>query len=262
MKHINAIQKIVDDGHFEEAHLALENLLEMGPSNVEAIKLKAALFAHVGRFDDEELAWRRIIDIDNEDEDAIDFYQRAQLEDREHYYFTDALPSGGRRYLAYSRAIINTSFLGICGCMLFLGLVKAGGEDFAKQTTMVFSAFLATVIAPWFAIVYTWLSALNSISLTTDSVTVATRMKKTILSWQEIDRILLAHSADLETSRLQLVILPKNKEMPSISIDITDHSSAVRARRHLLAEVRDHFPNVQHDASSQIVVNLKNHLRF
>ncbi|MDQ3235060.1 MAG: hypothetical protein M3Q07_24895, partial [Pseudobdellovibrionaceae bacterium] len=68
MKHVNQIRKIVEQGHLDEAHKAIEDLLELGPKNLEALKLKAALFEHVGRFEDEEHQWRRIIEIDNEDE--------------------------------------------------------------------------------------------------------------------------------------------------------------------------------------------------
>lgn len=262
MRHISSIKKIVAEGQFEEAHSALENLLEMGPSNVEAIKLKAALFAHVGRFDEEEAAWRRIIDIDNEDEEAIQYYRGAQLEDREHYYFTDALPSGGRRYLAYPRALVSVSFVGLIGCVAFLCLTRVGAPLLSGNPELLFATFLATVVSPWFAIIYMYAKTIRAISLTTDGFEVATRMKKIMLPWKEIDRILLAYSDDLETSHLNLVLLPKNDGMASISIDMTPATSAVRARRHLLAEVKERFDKVEHEALSRISLNAKNHRHF
>ena len=262
MRHLNTIKKIVADGQFEEAHSALEDLLEMGPSNVEAIKLKAALFAHVGRFDDEEAAWRRVIDIDNEDEDAIQYYQSAQLEDREHYYFTDALPSGGRRYLAYPRALVSVSFVGLIGCVAFLCLTRVGAPLLTDKPLLLFGAFLATVISPWFAIVYMYAKTIQAISLTNDGLEVSTRIKKIMVPWKEIDRILLAHSDDLETSHLKLVLLPKDNSIPSISIDMTPATSAVRAKRHLLAEVKDHFHKIEHEALSRLTLDQKNHRRF
>ncbi len=262
MRHINNIKKIVADGQFEEAHTALEDLLEMGPSNVEAIKLKAALFAHAGRYDEEELAWRRIIDIDNEDEDAIEYFMASQIEDREYYYFTDALTNGSRRYLAYPRALVSVSLLGLMGCVAFLGLTRAGMPALNDSPLLLFATFLATVVTPWFAIVYMYAKTIRSITLSSDGFEVSTRMKKIMVPWKEIDRILLAHSDDLETSQLQLVVVPKDNGIPSIAVDMTAATSAVRARRHLLSEMRDHFPKIEHEASGRIPLNLKNHRRF
>ena len=262
MKNLNAIKKIVTDGHFSEAHTALEDLLEMGPKNVEAIKLKAALFAHVGRFEEEEAAWRRVIEIDNEDEDAIEYYQGAQLEDREHYYFTDVLPHGGRRYLAYPKALMTVSFAGLVGCGLFLMLSRAGSGVLSESPILLFATFLATVISPWLAIFYMFVKSIRAIELTRDGFEVKTRVTTRVYPWREIDQLVLAHSDDLETGKLSLVLKPKDPSLRSISIDLTPHSSAVRARRHLLAEVRDHFPALQHQPSSLIVVDPKNHVRY
>ncbi len=262
MKHINTIKKIVADGNFEEAHSALENLLEMGPSNVEAMKLKAALFAHVGRFEEEELAWRRIIDIDNEDEDAIEFYQNAQIEDREHYYFTDALPGGGRRYLAYPRALITVSFVGLIGCVTFLMLTRAGSPIITNGPMILFTTFLATVISPWFAILYMYAKTIRAIQISREGFEVSTRLKRMFLSWKDIERIVLAHSDDLENSTLKLVVLPKDREAKPISVDLTAETTAVRARRHLLAEMRDYCQNIDHEAYSRLALNPKNLRRF
>lgn len=262
MKHLNSIKKIVDEGQFEEAHSALEDLLEMGPKNVEAIKLKAALFAHVGRFDDEEAAWRRVIDIDNEDEDAIRYYQGAQLEDREHYYFTDVLPSGGRRYLAYPRALVSVSFIGLMGCVAFLALTRLSGNTFQESPGILFATFLATVVSPWFAIIYMYVKTIRSISLSNDGFEVSTRLRNIMLPWKEIDRLILAHSDDLESSHLRLVVLPKDNGLPPLSIDMTPETSAVRARKHLLAEMKDHFPKIEHEAMGSIKVEAAKLRRF
>lgn len=262
MKNLNAIKKIVTDGHFSEAHTALEDLLEMGPSNIEAIKLKAALFAHVGRFDEEEAAWRRVIEIDNEDEDAIEYYQGAQLEDREHYYFTDVLPHGGRRYLAYPKALMTVSFAGLVGCVMFLMLTRAGLGIMSESPMLLLATFLATVITPWIAIIYMFVKTIRAIELTRDGIIVKTRVLTRMYPWKEIDQLVLAHSDDLETGKLSLVVKPKDPAMATVSIDFTPHTSAVRARRHLLAEVRDRFPALTHEASSRIHVDPKNHVRY
>ena len=47
MKNLEDIRKIVDRGEYGEAFVALEELLEMGPYNIEALKLKSLLFHQI-----------------------------------------------------------------------------------------------------------------------------------------------------------------------------------------------------------------------
>lgn len=261
MKNLNAIKKIVTDGHFSEAHAAIEDLLEFGPKNVEAIKLKAALYAHVGRFEEEEMAWRRVIEIDNEDEDAIEFYQGLQLEDSERHYFTDPLPHGGRRYLAYQKTLIYSMWAALIGCGGFLMFLRnqVSTPDTAMQLLGVFIGFLATAIV---AISYFYVRVIRAIHVTRDGLEVSTHVKNHMYPWKEIDQLYLAHSDDLETGTLAMVIIPKDSAMPTLSVNMTASQTSVMARRHLLAEVRDYFPAVRYEALSRVPLNTKNHRRF
>lgn len=237
--------------------------MELGPHNVEALKLKAALFSHVGRFEDEELAWRRIIEIDNEDEDAIHYFQGAQLEDREHYYFTDALPGGGRRFLAYPRALVSVSFIGLVGCVSFLLFTRTSGNSLIGQSpALLLSAFSLMVVAPWVAIIYLYVKTIRHVSVSQQGFEVATRFRTIAYPWREIERISLAYSDDLETSELKLVVVPRDKALASLSIDFTEAKSSVRARRYLLTEIRDYFQNIHHDPSSTLKLDPKALLRF
>lgn len=262
MRHVNAIKEIVAKGQFEEAHLALTDLLELGPHNLDALKLKAALFEHVGRFEDEDLVWRRIIEIDQEDDDAIQFFQRSQLEDREHYYFTDPLPGGGRRFLAYPRALIGVSFAGLIGCVMFLLLTRSGAQLLASSPGAVLTAFLMLVVSPWFAIIYLYVRTIRSINITAAGLEVTTRFKSFHYPWSSIRNIYLAHSADPMTHELRLLVLPHAVEIPSLSIDFGEGTSAVRARRHLMHEIRDHFQDIRYERLNTVPVARKGTLKF
>ena len=134
MSHVAKIKSMLDQGEVNEAQDALENLLELGPNNVEALKLKAFLYMAQGRFNEEEKVWQKVFEVDQEDPDAIEFLQRKHMEDREHYYFTDILPEGGRRYLAYPRTLVNISLIGLIGCISFLLLTRLS-DDFEFATS-------------------------------------------------------------------------------------------------------------------------------
>jgi hypothetical protein len=262
MKNLNTIKKIVSDGGFAEAHTALEDLLEMGPSNIEAVKLKAALFAHVGRFEDEERAWRRVVEIDNEDVDAIEYYQGLQIEDRERYYFRDPLPHGGARYLTLNRKLIAASWMGLLVVSLFLGVSRLGVNIFVNSPYLLLYTFFGLALMSSGLIYYAFTVNLHSISITRDGLEFATRFRKRMYPWKEIDQLILGHSDDLESARLTLIVKPKDASLASVSLDLSAGQTTVAARRHVLAEIVDHYPSISHEAMSQVFVNSKNHLRF
>src|SRR4051812_29827081 len=120
MLHVKQIRAVIEAGEADQAHQALDQLLALGPNNTDALKLRASLLEHEGRFAAEAKIWEKIAVIDREDADAVAFLLRRQLEDREHFYFTDDVPGGGRRFMAYPRRLINHSALGLAGCVGFL----------------------------------------------------------------------------------------------------------------------------------------------
>ena len=262
MKHVQAIKNIVSQGQFEEAHRALEDLLELGPHNFEALKLKAALYEHVGRFEEEEMVWRRVIEIDTQDEDAISYFQRSQKEDQEHYYFTDPLPGGGRRFLAYPRALITVSISGLVGCVAFLILTRTGSQALTQSPVSLLVAFLMLVASPWLLIVYLYVRTIRSINITSAGFEVTTRFKSFTYPWAAIQDIYLAHSEDPLTHELRLVVLPQEKLKPSLCIDFGESTSAVRARRHLMHEIRDHYQNIRYETLTTLALDGKSLLRF
>ncbi len=262
MKHVTQIRKIVEQGHLDEAHRAIEDLLEMGPKNLEALKLKAALFEHVGRFDEEEGTWRRIIDIDNEDDDAIQYFQKAQLEDREHYYFTDPLPGGGRRFLAYPRTLVSVSFVGLIGCVTFLLMTRVNGQMITQSPLLLLSAFVLMVVSPWLAIIYLYVRTIRAINVTSTAIEVSTRFKTFRYAWPDIQQICLAHSGEPEEGELKLVIVPREKNTAPMSIDFSEATTAVRARRHLIQEIRDYFHDIRYEQIDSLPVDRRSFRRF
>ena len=60
----------------DEAMEALENLLYLGPQNIEALSIKAKILRQQGKFEDEYNIWKKIFDIDPENEDAHFYFEK------------------------------------------------------------------------------------------------------------------------------------------------------------------------------------------
>jgi tetratricopeptide (TPR) repeat protein len=238
MKHVTAIKAYIAKGDTQEAYSALDNLLALGPNNIEALKLQAMLYNAEGRYTEETTVWHKVLTIDNEDIDAITFMLKLQNEDREHYYFTDDLTGGARRYMAYPRTLVTTSMIGLFGCMSFLTLSRLA-EKYPElgEAKVMLANFFLMVICPWFAIIWTYLRGMKSITVSKLGIEIATRLKLIKHNWAELSSVSLAHSKDPENPELVLVLVPKNEEQNTICIDMNEDSSSVRARSYLLREI-------------------------
>ena len=209
MQHVKQIRTIVEAGDNDQAHAALDQLLALGPNNTEALKLRAALLEHEGRFADESKVWNRVATIDREDEDAINYFLRRQIEDREHFYFTEDLPQGGRRFLAYPRSLVRNAAIGLLGCMMFLASTRLSVTyPVLAQPEAMLGIFAVLVMGPWAAIVVIYAVCLRSVTISADGIALATRFRSRTLRWAEVKRVCLARSNAERGSQLALVILP------------------------------------------------------
>ncbi len=237
MKHITAIQQMIDEGEYREASNALDNLLELGPNNLEALKIKASLFAAEGRFKEEERIWQRILQSANDDEDAIEYLQQRQID----YYFTDDLPGGGRRFLAYPRALVKISLFGLVGCISFLMITRLSEQKgWALTGETIFAAFGLLVLSPWLAIIYTWVRSLKNITVTYRGIEVATRFNRLFYEWENICQISLVSSANPTAPHLRLLIEPKAKDPRPFCLNLDEDSTSIKARTFLLSEIALH----------------------
>lgn len=237
MLHVKQIREIVDAGKNPEAHDALDQLLALGPNNTDALKLRARLFEIEGRFSDEGRIWDRVAVIDREDPDAVTYILRRQLEDREHFYFTDDIPGGGRRFLAYPRSLVNRSAMGLAGCVAFLLASQLSTRiPSLGEPVVMLGLFTLFVISPWIGIVATYISGIKSLALTPQGVDIATRLKVTSFKWDDLEKVYLARSSVDDEAYLSLVIMPKDRTVRPVEIDLNQGSTAIRARSYLVRE--------------------------
>ena len=240
--HVKKIQEVVDTGDYNSAYDHLDALLELGPNNIEALKLKAELYEAEGRFDDASGVWEKIAGIDREDEEAINFLLRQQLEDREHFHFTDDLPGGGRRYLTYPRRVIQFAAFGFTGCLAFLVYSRlAANYEVLNHVNLMFVVFGLFIILPWLGIVASYLHTVRWISVNHKGLEINSRLKTRYLRWPDIEKVCLARHATGDDASLSLIIIPKDRTEKAIAIDLNLGSTLIRARTYFVREISRYF---------------------
>jgi tetratricopeptide (TPR) repeat protein len=248
MKHVTSIRKIIEQGDRPSAHKAIEDLLALGPNNLEALKLKAMMYASEGRFQDEANIWDRILRVDREDPDAINYLFKQQTEDREHFYFTDDLPGGARRYLTYPKALFDVSLLGFFGCISFFALRGLSASyPVLAEPNMILGTFAILIAAPWIAIVCIWLRSIKSVVVSRDGLSVETRFRSIRYNWSELQRVALAYTSDPDSPSISLVLIPKDEALKPLVLNLNDETSPLRAKTHLVREVAEFSQIFDHD---------------
>jgi hypothetical protein len=260
---MNEIRKLVDHGQLNEAQDALDVLLEFGPSNVDALKLKAVLCAHEGKFQEEEGYWGQILDVDREDRDAIHFFLKRQLQDKERQYFTALVPEGGRKFLAYPRALMKMSMIGLMGCVTFLTMINfVEGSGIILPPWLIFFGFAMMVLMPWVGILRVYFTSVKSVLIGRDGIEVVTRLKTIFYKWHELDKVALTHSSDPWLPNLRLVIMPKRLDAPLICLDLNDDTSAIRARSDLVQEIKLFFHNFSYESFDSLKITDRKIMSF
>jgi tetratricopeptide (TPR) repeat protein len=247
MKHTAQILELVESGQTDAAHLALDNLLSMGPSNLEALKLRARLYEVTGKFHEEAKTWEQVGQIDRTDTDLYDYLLKRQAEDKEHFYFTDTLPGGGKKFLAFPRRMVRAAVIGLLGCLAFLIVAKLG-QAITPLTNpwVVLGTFTLLVMGPWAYIVTTYLQSLRHISVDQNGLELAARFKKVTMAWSEIERICLASEDRSDVFQLKLVMIPVDTTKPSVELDFDEATAPVRARSYLIREIGYNFKSLEY----------------
>ena len=240
MKHVRQIRGLIDQGELTEAQQALDELLSLGPGNLEALKLRAMLYGYEGRFHEEARAWEEVFGQDGEDADAIMYFHHRHLEDRESLYFTDPTQEGGRRFYAYPRQTINALVSGLIGCLIFLGLHSCTDRPALGESGAMIS-FGVLVIAPWLWIGVAYSRALRQVTLDTQGIEISSRFRNLVVPWAQVLEVYLTHDAKKDPGNLALLIMPRLTGQPIIELDLSRDKSAIRARGLFILEIERLF---------------------
>jgi hypothetical protein len=258
VRRIEDIQKLIDENSLLEAYQAIEDLLSLGPKNTNVMKLKAGLLHSEGKFREESQLWRTIIGLDQEDEDAKDYFQRSMLEQREHEYFSDLLPTGGIRFLTNPRSVVTTSFIGIMGCALFLTLANFSHRFPILATPLLtYLSFGFFVGLPWALILYVYFRSLKDITIDAESIHLRTRTSDLALHWSELAKFYIARHHTRKGDHLYVLLVPKISEQAPILIPIEGSHSVVRAPSFFVREITKVFEEPTYETLDRVPLRLK-----
>lgn len=237
MNHANAIEKLIDQGEAVQAYAAIDNLLLLGPKNVGVLKLHARLLSEEGRFDEEAEVWLKVLKIDREDSDAINFFLNLQREDKEHFFFSEAIVTGGRKYLTFPKAFLRSALWGFFGCTGFLATAEIMAKNgFWANTAIVFGSFFILVVLPWIAIGYSLATSFKAVSITPDALVLHKRFRDITLPWAQLTDICIAFSRYPDKERLGVMAFSKTSEGRPYFLNL-DRKASIRARSHFLRDL-------------------------
>lgn len=238
MKNVAEIQNIAESGDIPSAHNALDALLAMGPGNIDALKLRARLFEVAGRFQQESKIWDQVAKIDREDDDLAQYILRRQGEDRENFYFTDSLPGGGKRFIAFPRRMVRAASIGLIGCLVFLAIARLSQSfPILNHPVIMLSSFGLFVIAPWIAILASYANSIRHVNVTKEAIEIATRFKTHRVLWTSVEHVYLAQDDREDTYQLSLLVIGREKETPLFELDFNENTTPIRARSYLVREI-------------------------
>jgi hypothetical protein len=234
MKHIRDAQKLLDAGDGPGTLAVVENLLELAPKNVEALRLKARVLDGWGQFEDSLNLLRRIAFIDNySDESMADLEARVQ-EEREALVFSELAPEG-RWYFAFPRSQIWISLYGFFGCASFLLLSTQWLNQGAARLQELLVAFVVLVVVPWVALSVVHFSGVKKVLVGLDGIRICKRFNSQTYSWKQLSVAVIEYDRNLLSSHLKLILYSQeNMKQPLLELNISEKNCVVRARRHFV----------------------------
>lgn len=253
MKNVAEIQSIAESGDLSEAHSALDALLAMGPRNVEALKLRARLYEVAGRFQLEAKVWEQVSKIDREDDDLTQYILRRQNEDRENFYFTDSLPGGGKRFIAFPRKVVRSVGIGLVGCLLFMGMARLSTVyPSLNHPLIITGSFALFVVTPWLGILRSFIRSLRHMSVTKTGLELVIPFRTYRMSWSDVEQVYLAQDDRHDTFQLSLLVVSKDPSIPTIELDFNENTTPIRARSYFVREIMNSWGEPQYTARKSI----------
>jgi hypothetical protein len=93
---------------------------------------------------------------------------------------------------------------------------------------------------------YGWARSLKSLIVYPTGLIAETRFKNLHYPWQEIETVVVAFDGDTENPHLSLVVTKKDPNFPALIVDLSETSSSVRAKQHLIRDVSTYAPQLRY----------------
>ncbi len=236
---VEKISALADENLNSEAHAALDEILALGPNNFAALKLRARLFRDSGRFLEESKIWQKIAVIDTSDEDYERFLTSRKKDEREYIFFTQDIPTEGRRFLTMSKSVLYSAIFGLMGSIVFLSYshVAQVYTEFLKLSYLL-GCFTLFVVTPWVWIIRCFLFSLRSVTVCDQRIIFRSFLKTHELKKEHLQSVTVQLDA-----KGQLFLSFLSNEFPSIGIDFREDYSPIRSRSFFLRDLqKQKFP--------------------
>ena len=248
MKHIHHIKEVLKSGDSRSAYDLLDNLLSLAPRNPEALRLKAKILDHWGRFDESLRVMHEMLKNKILNEDATLDLEKRHVEDKLALVYTDITPEG-KVFYPFPGFQIWVSLLGVLGCVLFLFLkpTEALSEEAFENMGKWVALFGVLVIFPWMLLVLTHFRGIKRVIVGPHSLKIIRGLKEKEIPWRDVGCLVVEYHNNPQLDHLKLQIF-KSRENFEIweSLDISQKKSAIKARRHFLRALSAHVGVVLH----------------
>ncbi|MEY4065112.1 MAG: hypothetical protein RIR26_1320 [Pseudomonadota bacterium] len=257
MKHVNEAQKLFAAGDGTGALQVLENLLDLAPRNPEALRMKARILDSWGRFDESYQTLLKLSQLPNPSQEVVQEIEQRAIEEREAILFSE-LTSEGRWYYSFPGSQLWVSILGLMGCAMFL--ISSSQINFANPNEVVAMAlsFVFLVLLPCIFLAVIQLSGIKRILVGLRGMTVCTRFKEKLYTWDELKAAVIEFDPDPRVDFLRLKLFGQGESRtPLLNLDISKGRSVVRARRHFLKNILTHIDTISYVTRTQEGVRVR-----
>ena len=202
--------------------------------------------------------WEKVSQVARDDDDLFEFLLARQNEDRENFYFTDALPGGGKRFLAYPRRMIRSATYGLVGCLTFLTMARLGLRfSILNHPVVMLGSFGGMVLLPWLSIMWTYGRSIRHMAVAMDGIEMATRFKVHTIPRNMVDKVYVVHEDHKDTWKLTLVVTTKDQSQPCFEVDFNEKTTSIRARSYFVRELCKFYGEPEYLAKALVTPILK-----
>jgi hypothetical protein len=251
MKHVKEANSLLDNGDASGALGILEDILSLAPRNSEALRLKARILDGWGRFDESLQALHALSQLSSLSEAELADIEARAMEEKEAIVYSE-LSAEGRWYFAFPTAQVWISLYGFVGCAAFLllspGLLSGGAENLAELA----AAFGFFVVLPWLALLVVHVTGVKRILVGLSGIRVCHRFREVNYPWSSLSKAIVEYDHDIKMGYLRLHLYTAEKGTgPTLSLDISQKRSVVKARRHFVRNVLSYMDVVCYLPRSQ-----------
>lgn len=249
MKHLKDAHQRLLTGDSAGAFEILEHLLAFAPRNPEALKLKAHILDAWGRFDESLVILQQLAGnaLPNS-EDAEGLLYRLKEEKESMIY--SQLTQEGRWYFPFVPGQMFVSMLGLLGSIFFFVSAPNYLGQPGGSLPLVIN-FILLILLPSLLLLTINFKGLKKILVGVRGVQMYYGFQKVEYGWNDMGHAVIEYDPNLTKNHLFLIVYSKSTREKLFSLDISEKSSVIKARRHFVRLLLSYFESVSYVATGR-----------